>query len=557
MTLGHLGGWGLSRAKEIIASQLMLKGTVKKDHRVEEEMCKLQLRNYKVICKGVTHALLPVAFYFLRAAILMPDLATVGICGLLLFTYTHHLLIGNEIIQLTPTRMKMICYVVHVQGVFFAIVMSTVKDLVFFSSMQPFLATGRIALLGFVDKSVTIPFHILYSAVDVVAYIMILEQTTWAFMCQILISHTSLTLASIWASCILDLWVKSRIEAQLETADAESLVSSFRRMLRGVCDGEALVDGQFKIIGESQCVQHLIMTTVSMAGKPLDHFVMEGDRQRFVEFIQSSTDDILRTPESQRRCAPCASLRVSFRGSAGIRVAADIYHVPVVGLYGAAEPFHLIAFKEDVESRAQPDAQDNAIPPQLVYKTDGAASGLTSLKPKSTSSKASSRQSSVVAVQELQEMTLLVDVNTEFQDILEVHLKFQREDCEDIGSELRTSMPTLRKVVRPMDWQRICEEVMSFADKAFWNPDLQPRHFRKGLAVRIPDDRQYLLAKEASIRVVAGKECGSIVWLHLSSFGPEKSKQRMQRLQPSLENIQEAQGMLHRRADARSSNFQE
>lgn len=132
MTLGHLGGWGLSRAKEIIASQLMLKGTVKKDHRVEEEMCKLQLRNYKVICKGVTHALLPVAFYFLRASILMPDLATVGICGLLLFTYTHHLLIGNEIIQLTPTRMKMICYVVHIQGVFFAIVMSTVKDLVFF-----------------------------------------------------------------------------------------------------------------------------------------------------------------------------------------------------------------------------------------------------------------------------------------------------------------------------------------------------------------------------------------------------------------------------------------
>ncbi len=149
------------------------------------------------------------------------------------------------------------------------------------------------------------------------------------------------------------------------------------------------------------------------------------------------------------------------------------------------------------------------------------------------------------------------DVNTEFQDILEVHVKFQREDCEDIASELRSSMPTLRKVVRPMDWQSICEKVMSFADKAFWNPDLQPRHLRKGLAVRIPDDRQYFLAKEASIRAVAGKECGSMVWLHLASFGPEKSKQRMQRLQPSLENIQEAQGMLHRRADARSRNFQE
>ena len=41
------------------------------------------------------------------------------------------------------------------------------------------------------------------------------------------------TLANIFASCVLELWVRARVVATLQTADAESLVSSFRRMLRG------------------------------------------------------------------------------------------------------------------------------------------------------------------------------------------------------------------------------------------------------------------------------------------------------------------------------------
>ena len=43
----------------------------------------------------------------------------------------------------------------------------------------------------------------------------------------------------------------------------------------------------------------------------------------------------------------------------GLRVRTDIFHVPVPGLFGATEPYHLIAFKEDYESRAQPDAQED------------------------------------------------------------------------------------------------------------------------------------------------------------------------------------------------------
>ena len=178
----------------------------------------------------------------------------------------------------------------------------------------------------------------------------------------------SFMMASISASCILEIWVKSRIEALLDTADAETLVSSFRRMLRGVCDGEVLLDSncsiwvevsdmffflscaqilwrwfqflQLKytekkggtypeqiyhqdpaeshrisgwvntdpighqchrlgisagmgqhagIYGEGKCLQHLIMATVSLAGKPMDRLLVDEERQRFADFIQSST----------------------------------------------------------------------------------------------------------------------------------------------------------------------------------------------------------------------------------------------------------------------------
>ena len=44
--------------------------------------------------------------------------------------------------------------------------------------------------------------------------------------------------------------LRGRIEAQLDTADAESLLGSFRRLLRGVCDGELLLDGQMKVAEE-------------------------------------------------------------------------------------------------------------------------------------------------------------------------------------------------------------------------------------------------------------------------------------------------------------------
>lgn len=50
----------------------------------------------------------------------------------------------------------------------------------------------------------------------------------------------------IASSISINLALRSRTDASLENSDAESLVSGFRRVLRGVCDGEVLLDNRME-----------------------------------------------------------------------------------------------------------------------------------------------------------------------------------------------------------------------------------------------------------------------------------------------------------------------
>lgn len=106
----------------------------------------------------------------------------------------------------------------------------------------------------------------------------------------------------------------------------------------------------FKVAQESECLQHLIRTDEKLAGRSFKELLVEDERPRFADFIASSTR-AFRMPEGEPT-PPCC-LRMSFgsgasaTASGGVAgVAADIYHVPVPGLFGAQEPYHLIAFKE-------------------------------------------------------------------------------------------------------------------------------------------------------------------------------------------------------------------
>ena len=68
--------------------------------------------------------------------------------------------------------------------------------------------------------------------------------------------------------------------------------------------------------------------------KPISHDQPDwsiDSRHCFVEVCDHASKDIYQAPDTEDS-APPLCLRVSFRDSAGIRVAADIYHVPVPGV---------------------------------------------------------------------------------------------------------------------------------------------------------------------------------------------------------------------------------
>lgn len=114
-----------------------------------------------------------------------------------------------------------------------------------------------------------------------------------------------------------------------------------------------------KVAQESECLKHLILTDVSLKGRSFKNLLAE-EEHRFCEFIEASSK------VDHGTSGPPLCLRVSLRGAAGIRVAADLYHVAIPGLFGAKCPYHLLAFIEDTDSRPAPDAQEDALPAVLV-----------------------------------------------------------------------------------------------------------------------------------------------------------------------------------------------
>eukprot|EP00435_Cladocopium_sp_Y103_P013062 s2693_g3.t1 len=61
----------------------------------------------------------------------------------------------------------------------------------------------------------------------------------------------------LFAAGLVELNSRSRIAVLLQS---ESMVTSFRRVLRGVCDGEVLLDSKLRISGKAGCLQSLLMT---------------------------------------------------------------------------------------------------------------------------------------------------------------------------------------------------------------------------------------------------------------------------------------------------------
>ena len=191
----------------------------------------------------------------------------------------------------------------------------------------------------------------------------------------------------------------------------------------------------------------------------------------------------------------------------------------------SAEP-GLLAMKEDPEQKAPPDAAPGAIPAN-ASNAYSAASAVTQ----------SSDTEIVDSYEELMEINLLFSNETGLLDIKELHLVFDRQSW---APSIESGMPTLRRFIRPSDWDRIEKMIQNVLDLP--PAEIERRcHFRHPMLFRVPGaSRSYICSRETYITLAGQKEENdrrSIYFrMHLSSFD---SSHILRPREQDLESIEE------------------
>ena len=248
--------------------------------------------------------------------------------------------------------------------------------------------------------------------------------------------------------------LRDRIVASLRSKDSDSLIFGFRQMLKGICDGELLLDSQLQVCGKAACLQRLLMTPEDFVGRPLPELI-DGEEavKKFEKFLAATPEESAETPESAPRC-----LRVPLRAPSGRLVSVDVCHVPLPQLYGAKSLHHLLSLTEDIEVRELPQAPVQPVELNMCNILAGEEATMTASVRSGTSS-----ENHVENFDELKEVTLVLNASTELIDIEEAHLRFERHTSE---AKLSMCMPSLKRFARPLDWPGLETFLRQYARQA-------------------------------------------------------------------------------------------
>lgn len=301
----------------------------------------------------------------------------------------------------------------------------------------------------------------------------------------------AITLGSIYMiSGLSEFWINSQTEALLES---KATVHSFRKMLRGLCDGEVVLDSDLRVCDGLDCLQRLLM-------------VSSFDNDNFAELLVpeqlESFRSFLSAEENQDASMP-ACLRVSLRDKPRSDwISVDLFHVkmPHIGDEGQ----HLIALREDGDARKEREMREGSA--RSGERDSPVSSGNFDLPgmqafygtqyPQYSPSIAMTLAPSTLPLcTELSDMTLLVDASTPQLEIDQAHLSFVRHPGEE------STIPCLRSMVRPTDWERVRGRLQHIASggSGVWSMSM---HLQDGAAKR------YIRAEE----------------VHVSSFSPPGGK---------------------------------
>ncbi|CAE7254650.1 RH39 [Symbiodinium sp. CCMP2456] len=506
-----------------------------KDSRVDEAFLQLRQRITRISQECTLHGICLALLWFLYEFATRPGRAQAMRLAATLCPYSLNVLLAREKIELTRRNLQVSQALYMLTFGIFVLAGSVpgssyndnATDPV---ALQAFQLSCRFSMtVFFLDTALVVPCQCLVSLAECWAYSPTRGDSATSFIFAqlvVVIINGSLSLA-------LELCVRSHLRASLASADAESMVQGFRHVLRGICDGEVLLDSKMQICGEGKCLQHLLMTGASLQGRSFVDLIWEEQKREFHKFLEV---------KGSEEAAP-ACLRASLRGSCSIRVAVDLFHVPLE-LYG--EKHHLFAFREDGELReVQRQAVEGMdVEASMLGRMPGAEAPSHPSQPSHSQRQndpgSGCSDSSVgagcvfSAYPALSEMTLLVDTATPKCDVRQAHLKY-RADRERDREEGQASLssPSLRKLVLPLDWETIRSRATRYVRKA-QQGRAEPKNVH-GIRLRTESSRKLVIAKTATL-LPAQKDPASLVWVHLLDFVEDSSRCRQP---PDLAGIRE------------------
>eukprot|EP00434_Breviolum_minutum_P044372 symbB.v1.2.039623.t1/scaffold6689.1/size16162/1 len=417
--------------------------------RLEAALWEGRVNQYKEIVRVFVHLTALGLIGLQTHALLRPSFAASLRLAMGMFAWILHHSVISETLVLNKRRLRLVNLILHfATGIFMYNLPGDCNLGVITSGLAA--ATRFTMAVLFVDIEITLPAQVMMSFSEI--------WKAWQRDPGTVILFLPYEL--LVGSCILAVsgLVESSMRRRMATLlNSESMLTSFRQMLRGVCDGEVLLDSKLRVTGKG-CLKRLLMTSEDFSHRSFEELLVEEERPTFRRFMLDSGDV---AEEAQANSAPTC-LRVSLK-RAEHRIGVDLFHVKMPQLLGE-ETYHLVALREDCESRAPPFEAFN----EAAENTNQSLEmDERSERPNLSSCNRSDASGSVPQVasnsliqlcKELQEMTLLVDATTPLFDVEQAHLSFLRQ-----SDEADSGMLSLRRLVRPTDWGTVQAQLREFA----------------------------------------------------------------------------------------------
>ena len=261
--------------------------------------------------------------------------------------YTLHALIQSGIIEIkTSTHFR--CLEVFSLGIYGAALVAffhTEESKMFFGWEEVLRVITVLVPVVFMDLLMTFPMIV--SGGLVLSFKKIKSdgvEIAMTHICAVLFLH--LFTASVVAWMIYS--IQCGIRDKIESNDDRSLLLGFRKVLKGVCDGNFVLDSHhFTVVDDARSLEQLLKSDKKLVDSNfLDLFLDTDSRQRFMQFLNAQSRSNISNEGNTTATMPLG-FRVRLQGAQG-PVSVDVFCTRLPD-YGAGRDHYLLALKEDPE----------------------------------------------------------------------------------------------------------------------------------------------------------------------------------------------------------------